>query len=111
MLKSFRCCFPSARCPLDESFHHQERFVYLFNSTWILSYCCGNGCNSNRAAIKFLNDSREDAIVHFIQTVFIHPQCSKSMQGYFFIDRTIAFDLCEITNATQQCICNSWCAT
>jgi hypothetical protein len=49
-----------------------------------------------RAAFEFINDSRKNFIVHFIQAVLVNVERGQGMMRNFYIHRAVAFDLSKV---------------
>ncbi len=61
--------------------------------------------------LKVFDDHVEDAVIHFIQSVFIHTQCFQAELRDLHIYHTIAHHLRKVAHTAQQPIGNTRRAT
>lgn len=99
-----------AGCALEVPFHDQEGFVYFFDGAGFFAYGRGNSGYTHGAAFKFVNNSGQDAVIHFVEAVFVHIESGEAETSNFLIDHAGAFDLGEVADAAQQGIGNTRCA-
>src|SRR3984957_14636549 len=92
----FGGCLAAAGCSHEESFLYKERLIDLLQRTGFLTYRRSDRRNSNRAPFEFLNNGSQNAVVHFIQAMFIHIQRPQCMLCDPKIDHSIAEYLREI---------------
>ena len=59
---------------LDETLHDEERLVYLFYSTCILTDGSGYGGDAHRTATELVDDGQQDAVVYLVQPVLVNVQ-------------------------------------
>src|SRR5687768_7619456 len=101
MLESFGGGFPATGSTLNKTFHHKEWLINFFYCAGIFTYCRCYSCYAYRTAIEFMDDRRENAVIHFIEAIFIYTQGVHSMNCDFFIYRTVAFDLRKIPDSSK----------
>ncbi len=80
---------PAPRGTHDKPLLDKEWFIYFLNSTGFFSHGSCNGCNTYRATFEFINNGQQDAVIHFIEAVFIHIQGTEGVLGDTDIDDTI----------------------
>ena len=85
--------------PLDEALHDEERLVDLLNGTGILADGCGNRRDAHRTTLELVDDSQQDLIVDFIETILVDIQ---GCQGYlcdFRVDLAVALYLRKVSDS------------
>src|SRR5664279_3884452 len=107
MFVSFGCGFSSTWRAHEKSFLYQEGFVHVFDRAGFFADSRGDGIEADRTAFEFFDDGGQDAVVHFVQTVFVYIQRAESMFGDAHINDAVPKHLCKIAYPSQQAICNS----
>ena len=65
------CRFASAWRSHEISFLYQERFVHFFNSSSFFTDGSRDGVETYRTALEFVDDCRQDTIVHIVEAVLV----------------------------------------
>lgn len=95
---------------LDVAFHDEERLVHLLDGAGLFAYCRCDGGEADGTAFEFVDNRRQDADVHFVETCLIHVEGGKAIAGDFLIHRAVAFYLGKVTDAAKQRVGDARCA-
>ena len=101
MLICLRCCLATTRRAHEKSLLYQKRFIHIFDGAGFFANSGGDGIQTHGSALEFFNNGKQNAVVHFIQTVFIHIQRAQGMFGNPHIDNAVAKHLGEITHTSK----------
>src|SRR5581483_3021285 len=97
-------CDPALWCALEIAFHDQVRLIDFLNGVGFLAHGHGEGVNPDRPAAKLGDDGFEDALVHFIEAVFVDFEHGKRLVGDFHAYAAITTDLGEVTDAPEKIV-------
>ena len=111
MLVGEVCDLSASWGALYESLFYEVRLIHLLHSSSIFAKSGSDGGKSHRSAFELVDDGGENLVVDFIKTIFVDIQSFEREPGNLGVDTSIAFHLCEVAHATQQCIRNSRSAT
>lgn len=94
--------FASAGCTFYEALFDEEGLIDLFEGAGILAQCRGNGAQTHRPPLKFINYREEDSIIYLIEAEFVDIESFESISGYLNVNPAATFDHSEVSYATQQ---------
>ena len=102
MLVCQRRCLASARGTFDESFLDEVRLIDILNRAGIFAHGGSDGVESDRSATELIDDGREQFVIYLIEAESIDIQRLEGILGDVEIDRAVAFDLGEVSHASQE---------
>ena len=102
MLVSQRRCLASARGTFDEAFFDEEGFVDILYRTGIFAHSGSDGVESDRSAAELIDDGGEEFVIYLIEAESIDIQRLEGVLGDVEIDGAGAFDLGEVSHASQE---------
>ena len=105
------CHHSSAWCAFDETFHDEERLIYLFEGACVLADSGGDGSDAHRTTPEFVDDGAEYFVVDLVEAILVDIECCECYFGDADIDVAIAFHLSEVAHASEECVGDTWCAT
>ena len=70
----------SAWCAHEIALLDEERLADLLDGARFFADGCGDGVDAHRSALEFLDDSKQDAVVHVVEAVLVDVE---GFQTYF----------------------------
>ena len=102
--------FAAAGGAFDETFLYEIGLVDFLDRARIFAKSRGDGRQADRSALELRYNGREYLVVDLIETLAVDIERLKGITGNHKVDRSVAFDLGEVADATQQGVGDSGCA-
>ena len=107
MLVGPRRCDAPPRRALDEPLLDEVGLVHLLERTGVLPDRDREVGEPRGASAEFLDEGRQDAHVHFVETVPVHVQGVQRPVGDGGSDASVRFDFGEVPGAAQEAVRNA----
>ena len=78
--------------------------MYIFECGGVFTDGDGNAANTDRAAVKLVDEGLKEALVHFIETGFINVAHGQRLAGNALGDDALGLHLGVITHPAQEMI-------
>src|SRR5262245_43155478 len=92
----------AARGAIEESDLHQVRLVKLFDGVPLLAQGRGDGIDADRTPVELFLDRQQYLPVEAVEPVAIHLQTLQVALGDDIGDRSILFDLGEVSDPSEE---------
>jgi hypothetical protein len=99
---------PSARGSRHEAFLQEIRLDDVFERFGIFGEGSGDGSNAGRTAAVLLDDRAQECAVKPIETELVDAFALQRLFGDRRSDVAIRADFCEIANASQEAVRDTW---
>ena len=110
MLVRFRRGLPASWRPHQQPLLNQIGLVDLFQSACILSDGRRQGVRTHGPSLEFVDDGRQDSVVHVVQALLVHLEGVQGVGRDFRVDHPRALHLRKVPHPAQQGIADPGCA-
>ncbi len=90
-----------------EALLYEERLIYFFESSLVLTYCSSNGIGPDRTSLEGIDYGAEYSVVYRVETAGIYLEFVKCIFGYTEVYTAVSHNLGEITDSAKQRIGNT----